>query len=78
MSFNKIILLIVLFLTVFTVNSFSFNKHSSDKVSAEINKLCYLNSPEDEGYVLVFIDGKWWWVLYGPDGLIVDKIPYDF
>jgi hypothetical protein len=44
----------------------------------EKHKLCYLQSPEDDGYVLVLIDGKWWWVLYDQDGVIVDKFPDDF
>lgn len=38
---------------------------------------CFLQTVPDD-WVLVNIDGKWWWVLYNADGSVNVKIPADF
>lgn len=33
---------------------------------------------DDDRWVLVFKDGRWWLVLYSEDGSIIAEIPYEF
>lgn len=66
-------LLLVLLLTV-SVSSFVYcgNTHSKDQFK---NK-CSINNTDT--WILVCLEGKWWWVIYNEDGSIRVQIPADF
>lgn len=53
-------------------------------VNAEVNQSNYSNeflqhyTDTPETWVLVCIEGEWWWVIYNEDGSIKNRIPVDF
>lgn len=71
MSYLKI----ALFLSLLFMNASGFADTSN---SQEIRSAgCYMQAIPDD-WILVNIDGKWWWVLYNSDGSVNVKIPADF
>ena len=71
MSYLKI----ALFLSMLLMTASGFaNTSSNQELSCS---RCYIHAIPDD-WILVNIDGKWWWVQYNSDGSVNVKIPADF
>lgn len=69
---KNLILVLLLALT------FSFTVYSQNSIADNNNHPSKCDVSTTEIWVLVFIDGSWWWVSYNEDGSIRTQIPADF
>lgn len=72
---KKIFVVVFVLISCFAGSFCTVNAESFDKEK----KYSYSDYSVDSGnWVLVFMNGSWWWVIFDEDGNIKNQIPADF